>query len=632
MKKLSLFAIAAAGLLFASCSSEDVASIVGGGSSSYGTVGYIGFSVQLPNATTPSLPTRNNDDYNDGDATEYAVKTGKVLFFKGATEATATFIQAQNIIDATTGWNDDTSPKVTSTKTAVAKIDNVSFTSSENLYAYVVLNYEGTDLATNPSVGTTFKAFSEQTLAADQTGGTLEGEISANGLLMTNAPISDKQGGSADPTGANITLAAVLSKDAIKSTQAEAEAAPAGCVYVERAAAKVTLEVGTSATEIDMKDQYDANLTLSTSDIAWQIINTEKTFYNGRQTNESTWLPYINDNGTNANSKYRFVSNDLFSPALGTGTHTAAYRTYFAKDPAYDTDYDGTTDALTLNKPVAIDATDNWLGKYEEAKGKRAYVPENTFPTKYQTRQNTTQATVRVKFNGGADFYTISNDALYYTKANAEAKVVANLLADYNVNQKMEAAATWIASNVGSVTGSVTGALTVGITGTEAGEVAYTVTPSFTDEASVDYTLADITDDGVSGAVTTAIDAAKGDYKVNLYKGGYSYYNIRIKHFGEIETPWSPSGVYVTKPGTTPEQIYKVSDASYGDKWFLGRYSIVRDNWYKLSIDGITKLGSATPPTVKGDPTPDDEIEQEYYISAHVHILPWVIREQSVNF
>lgn len=631
MKKLSFLAMAAAGLLLVSCASDDGVAAGGGDSASFGTVGYIGFSVQLPNATTPSLPTRSNDEYNDGAAEEYAVKSGKVLFFKGGNEATAKFIQAQNIIDPTTGWNDDGSTKVTSTKTAVAKLDNVTFDPAEFLFAYVVLNYEGTALATNPAANTPFEDYSKQVLAAAQTGGSLEGAISSNGLLMTNAPISDKQGGSVKPEGANITLAAVLDNSLIKPTKAEAEAAPAGCIYVERATAKVTLEVTATATQIDMVDESSNKLALSTGDIAWQIINTESNFYNGRQANVDAWLPYNNPGATNANSKYRFVSNDLFSPQDG-GSHKDAYRTYFAKDPAYDTDYTGASAALTLNKPVATDAAANWLTAYtaEEA-GKRAYVPENTFPTQYQTSRNTTQATIRVKFNNGTDFYTISNDALYYTKVNAQNKVAAKLMADYEVNQKMTAAATSLAGQTG-VTAPVTGSLTVEITGTEAGEVAYTVTPSFEDGASVNYTLADITDASTSTAVTTAINAAKGDNTVSLYKGGYAYYNVRIKHFGDVETPWSPSGAYVTKPGTTTEQIYKVSNATYGDNYFLGRYSIVRDNWYKLSITGITKLGSATPPTVKGDPTPDDEIEQEYYISAHVHILPWVIRNQSISF
>ena len=625
MKKLSFLSMAAAGLLLVSCASDDGVTAGGGDSASFGTVGYIGFSVQLPNATTPSLPTRSNDTYNDGAAEEYAVKSGKVLFFKGSTESTAKFIMAKDIINPTTGWNNDGSTKVTSTKTAVAKIEKVDFSVTDQLYAYVVLNYVGTDLETNPAANTPFETYSKQVLAAAQTGGTLEGEISANGLLMTNAPIStDKRGGSADPSGATIALATALDKDLIKSTQAEAEAAPAGCVYVERAAAKVTLEVTASATEIDMEDGSSHKLALSTSDIAWQIINTEKNFYNGRQANESTWLPYINTEATNPNSKYRFVSNDLFSPQFG-GSHKDAYRTYFAKDPAYDTDYTGASDALTLNKPVATDAAANWLTAYtaEEA-GKRAYVPENTFPTQYQTRQNTTQATIRVKFNNGNDFYTISNDALYYNEANAKNKLAANIMADYYVNQYMTEAAANISTAKGT---SVTGSLEIALTTTTAGEVTYTATPKFGT-----YGVSDITDATLQNNLTNAIASAVGDNTLTLYKGGYAYYNVRIKHFGDVETPWSSTGAYVTNPGTTTEQIYKLSDANYGDKWFLGRYGIVRDNWYKLSITGITKLGSATPPTVKGDPTPDDEIEQEYYISAHVHILPWVIRNQSISF
>ena len=63
---------------------------------------------------------------------------------------------------------------------------------------------------------------------------------------------------------------------------------------------------------------------------------------------------------------------------------------------------------------------------------------------------------------------------------------------------------------------------------------------------------------------------------------------------------------------------------------FLGRYGIVRNNWYKLTISAIKKLGSAVPETVKDNDTPDDVIEEEQYISVHVHILPWNLRTQDV--
>ena len=615
-------------MLFAACSSDKDVAEAGGLEVTTGSEGYIGIAIQLPNASTPTLPTRSNDDYNDGDVTEYAVKSGKLFLFKGATEASATFVMATDIIDPTTGWNKDGSTYVTSTKTAVAKIQNITFTSSENLYAYVALNYAGTALATNPAAGTTFETFSKQVIDAAQTGGSLEGEISASGLLMTNSPIADKQGGSVVPTGANVTTAVVLDKTAIKNTKAEAETAPAGCVFVERAAAKVTLEVTAVATTIDMKDGSDISLTIDPTTIGWQIINTEAKFYNARQANFSEWLPYINSGATNANSKYRFVSNNLFSPEIGTGDHADGYRTYFAKDPAYDTDYTGATPALTLQKPVAIDDNAHWLSPYDaEVAGKRAYVPENTFPTQYQTRRNTTQATVRVQFNDGADFYTIQNDALYYTKENAQNKLAGNILSDYYVDKYMDEAADNIATAKG---GSVIGSLVVAITSTDAGDVTYTVTPKFT--GSSDYTVDDITDATLKANLTNAITTAIADNKVSLYKNGWSYYNVRIKHFGEVETPWASDGAYVTQPGETTEQIYKLSDATWGDNAFLGRYGIVRDNWYRLTISAINKLGSATPPSVKGDPTPDDEIEKEYYISAHVHILPWVIRSQSVEF
>ena len=67
-----------------------------------------------------------------------------------------------------------------------------------------------------------------------------------------------------------------------------------------------------------------------------------------------------------------------------------------------------------------------------------------------------------------------------------------------------------------------------------------------------------------------------------------------------------------------------------GQSKFLGRYGVVRDNWYKLEINGVTKIGSATPqdPSLTNPDTPEDEIEN--YLSVHVHIVPWVLRSQTV--
>jgi hypothetical protein len=80
----------------------------------------------------------------------------------------------------------------------------------------------------------------------------------------------------------------------------------------------------------------------------------------------------------------------------------------------------------------------------------------------------------------------------------------------------------------------------------------------------------------------------------------------------------------------SPKVEYGTSRAS---AW-LGRWGIVRNNWYKLTIDEIKGLGTPVPEDFNGDAgnTPDDNPKPKYYIAAHVHILPWAVRKQSVKF
>jgi hypothetical protein len=286
---------------------------------------------------------------------------------------------------------------------------------------------------------------------------------------------------------------------------------------------------------------------------------------------------------------------------------------------------------------VAGETGRNWLGTTD-----CAYVPENTFDVDRQQRKNTTQVTLRVKFNGGADFCTVSNDAKFYLATdidNVIASKVSGLykfskfLNDYVAYQveQLHAANT---SKYYKVTVTPTAEITDKSTASDnaAYTVGYTYTITESDAVDGTYTASSATPVALSAALgsdwTAAKDEAESDLTVALYKGGLSYYNIRIQHFGEIETPWDPArGV---QPGETIEQIYGPTSTRTAD--YLGRYGVVRDNWYNLSIDGITKLGNAEPKPVNGDPTPDDEIEEAHYISAHVHILPWVLRTQSVSF
>lgn len=76
-------------------------------------------------------------------------------------------------------------------------------------------------------------------------------------------------------------------------------------------------------------------------------------------------------------------------------------------------------------------------------------------------------------------------------------------------------------------------------------------------------------------------------------------------------TPWTTGEPYGTK-----------------NEKYLGRYGVLRNNWYELSVNKVTGLGYPDVPEVK--PTdPDDENEQ--YINVAVKILDWAKRSQNVE-
>ena len=635
MKKFSFLAMAALGLLFAACSSEKDVQEGSATTINANGDGFIGISISLPSADAPT--TRANDDLVNGKADEFEVKAAHLYLFKGADEAHATFLKryeltndfladnkgAQETPQAQDGVTLPGGTAITSTSVSVCKVQNVELASGEHFFAYVVVNPQG-ELSAEPASGTPFSEFSVKEMVAASTGGTLDGVVNATyGMLMTNSPISDKAAGDAAPSEEKLTTLVKLADDAIKVTEAAAKDAPAGCVYVERAAAKVTVNDAITGTK---------QITLGTGTLSyeidgWQIINTEPKFYNARQV-ETTWDALSSQYWAGKNTSYRFITKYDFAPTLPLGgTHATGYRTYFAKDLQYDA-------AATLDHQVAGEAGRTWL-----AAGDRAFVPENTFDVDHQTRTNTTQVTLRVKFNGGTDFFTISDDANYYLTGTIDATVAAKVQALYNVNKFMEDLKQYELDALKADNASKYYKANVTLTATvdksaakDAAPytVAYTLTTQESDTEGGTY--ADCTAKPLSPALEAAWAAAKAEAEaaltVSCYKGGLSYYNIRIQHFGEYETPWAAArGV---QPGETIEQIYGAAATRTAD--YLGRYGVVRDNWYNLSIDAIAKLGSAEPKPVNGDNTPDDEIQQEYYISAHVHILPWVLRTQHVTF
>lgn len=686
MKKFSFLALAAVGLLLGACSDKDevVQNVVN--PDEYEDGAYIGISLSLPSADNSI--TRANDDLSNGIEAEFKVNNATLYIFKGSTEADAVFVDYVSLgtkynpdtqgginpdewgvqngvgtkpVDNTDAENDPDAGETNITSTSLNEATRISNElaaeikndASNDYFAYVIINHNGQIPAMTKGT-TTFREFSRTKFDKIGADIALEQNIWSDGMLMTNAPICDKSGGAAAPLdGRKYSTLVALDKSKIFSSVAQAKAEPAACVYVERAAVKITVEQG-SGVASSLIDGYSVNLN------GWKVINTEPQYYNTRQINYSStstwttedWGGYTNLGATPANAKFRFVSFYQFLPTLPTGLtpqtgassyqHTTGFRTYFAADPHYDVDAQAEvtgTSPSTLKFTTADDSRP-WI-----AAGKHAYTTENTFDVKHQTWRNTTMVTVKAQLDKAGvkpDFYTVGKGGqTMYTKTDAQNELHNRIWNDPTVSTALTSCLTELAATPYYPGETIAPVLTVELADVSAATtgVGINYTLSFThggtpvtnyDDTKANYT-----------ALTAAIDAylAKDDALVSFYKSGEMYYNIKIQHFGEFETPWGGSDVVANGSGVNVNEIYfktlynetpSPENILAGQQKFLGRYGVVRDNWYKLEINGVTKIGSATPqdPSLTNPDTPDDEIEN--YLSVHVHIVPWVLRSQTV--
>ena len=127
-----------------------------------------------------------------------------------------------------------------------------------------------------------------------------------------------------------------------------------------------------------------------------------------------------------------------------------------------------------------------------------------------------------------------------------------------------------------------------------------------------------------SGALAEALNLGK----LVSYVGGCAYYPIRIKHFGKDDTPWNTEdNAPTTKPskGESITDIYPGTDPTRSNN-YLGRYGVLRNNWYDISVSKISAIGSPVVPEVSKDKTPDDDYYN--YIAVRINVLSWAKRTQ----
>lgn len=575
MKKSLLFSAVLAGLMLGSCSSSD--DLAGGNTSAnQDGNGYVAFTINLP--TQPSTRANSfNDEFKDGMANEYAVKDATLLLFQGTTESSAAFVGAYKL--STDPWTSPAGDQniTTTSRKIVKKIDK----SGTDMKALVVLNKNGVftvDEATNSvklkgSTSDFAGTYQDFVKAASATSGE---DLTNTGFYMANAPLFSKKGDDSDPAAGIVSTLTDLNGK-IYDTEDEALAGSAAQVYVERAVAKVTVNKGT-VTEATTSTSSSVKFEV----LGWAIDNFNKTTYLVRNTEDfDSWKSFSSKGLTP--SKYRFVG--------GAPVATDLYRTYFAKDVNYDTDF----------SEGVLERATNFVNTYGETNPQ--YCFENTFDVPHQNENLTTLVTIKAKLNSGADFYIAGGDQTkLYTKTELDKLVKEKFL---------NTEATWVTNNAKDASTTIgKDDLTLTYDKDEAGVIHLK-------EVKVDAAKLKATHDPLPATYVTDVEAAVGS--MVYYKSGVSYYTVRIKHFGDDLTPWKKNEL-----GVKAGEVYPTTNQA--ENW-LGRYGVLRNNWYDITVQGVKGLGSATVPELTG--TTDDELDS--YIAVQINVLSWAKRTQSAT-
>lgn len=584
-KQFGLPLMLASALAFSACSSDDVADNGNGSLTDFTNGGYVKMAINMPTVKSSEGAFKGvNDDYQDGTPAEYAVNNTTVIMFQGNNENDAIFHSAYDIAKT---WNPTPNGQISSTLQLTKKVNETAIGS--NLYALVVVNNNGllsvgTDHKLTVNGGNftgNFTDFKNELATAADVSST---KLSGAGLFMANAPLSKGTGGTAESGGPVTTLVNLTSN--VYPTDTEANNNPAAHIYIERGVAKVTFvhpKTDASFTTDAFSNGKGVATVTYTMD-GWNLDITNKSSFLVRHVNPD-WNAYKTDiTGVTVTNPFRFVGHTEVKDGL--------YRTYWAEDPNYRT-----TPADAFNTVTGVDDINKPFGEYNPL-----YCLENTFNVDNQNQDATTRAIVRVKvkINGTeGDFYTVNGGkTTLYSKDNLDNLVKNAIITNSDV----------VAANDGSA------------------PVATAIDLSYSDLGDnvqkVDAITLKLADGSFLSSKTkyndilTAVNAAVKN--ITKYAGGYVYYPVRIKHFGDELTPWAQA----YDANITTGKIYPATNK---EERYLGRYGVVRNNWYELEVNSIKGIGYAVIPPANN--VPDDVLDQ--YISVKINILSWAKRSQS---
>lgn len=595
MKIKHYFGLAVIAAMTASCSSnEDLGTAGPGTGTNEAGVGYASITINLPTTSgTRAVDGSKNDQFDEGTPSEYAVNDATLVIFEkaGASENEYKYVEAVSLGNLDPWKNDNTTGGITTESTTItAKLNSATVDKDGGkYYALVILNNEtakGTKI-TLPTASVTYGKWNVATNTTNITD-------YKKGFYMANAP---------EFTEANKEPTTLVPIKGIYRTKEEAQSKPGTTIHVERGLAKVT--VGSSTTE-GSKD-YFAKDGASATGTKYSNDNVKITNWALDVTNNSSFPVHVTSGlkagitSTNPTDQKVPAYAEIWSNTAATSgtapatsrfvSHADAFkRVYWGIDPNYSknlTDKAACEKEFTLVKADGSDAV--WKTSTDPL-----YCLENTFDISHMKQGQTTRVLLKATYTPKVleketdkTFFMIGNSSDFWTETT--------------LTEQIKSKAEEVLNTKTGVTVTLKDDLLKG--GTHVLD-ANTVEIK---EGTEDKTAV------VAGQINTklGLDMSKG-IGIKTYKNGESYYIARIKHFGDDLTPW------------------KEGDATYGENnlnW-LGRYGVLRNNWYDLTINKISGPGYPDVPEVKPTDPDDDDTK---YISVSVKILSWAKRSQGVE-
>lgn len=576
MKIKHLFGLAVIAAMSASCSSnEDLGTAGPGTGTNEAGVGYAIFTINLPSVSGTRAADAGGAEMAEGTPEEYKVSNATALIFQkyGSDEGSYKFVESVTLpID---GWTDDSTPGITTTsKKLVAKLTNVD---TKNDYSVLILlNNKNVNL---PTVGQSYNDWNSKNILTPS----VTDWAGSDGFYMANAPL---KGSAASPA----TLVHI-DKDKIYASEAEANKPTNDCaatVFVERGVAKMTVAAPGTITVKDKATSNDTQSKVTFSKWALDI------------TNKKTYAVH-NIDGLSKDF------SDIWTTERFTGTNN---RVYWGTDPNYNLAELNTNDAKRKEEFNFITAPSeinkDFTNTTNTTNTNPVYCLENTFNLANMYQGQTTRVIFKATYTPKDDAGNplAEQDGTFYTIGN-----MTNILNEAALKTAVNTAAT-----------SVLPGCTVDYTNLKT-EGSHVITLADIKDSTGKTLVADKDYSGKTGTQIVKeindklglIDGAghaEAMVGINTYAQGVTYYIARVKHFGSL-TPWN-------------------SGESYGtdNLKYLGRYGMLRNNWYELTVGNVYGPGYPGVPPV--DPNqPDDENEK--YLSVSVKILSWAKRSDTVD-